>query len=100
MRPPASEVASSVATDIRRAARFCADMGLTLAEAVSLFEADFLEVVLVRNNSNQSKTAQLLGVHRNTLNRRVKELGVELPARQHYPPVRPAPSFAPRFPQL
>jgi len=42
-------------------------------------EASFLFGVLRKNNWNRSRTAQELGIHKSTLFRKIKALGLELP---------------------
>jgi len=53
-------------------------------DAVSEFEKRFIRKVLERANGNQSKAAQTLGIHRNTLSRKVEQLGLD-----HQPRRRP-----------
>ena len=47
------------------------DRGILFDEAVVEFEKRFIKRVLDRNNGNQSRTAQDLGIHRNTLSRKI-----------------------------
>lgn len=47
------------------------DRGILFAEAVSEFEKRFIKRVLDRAEGNQSRAAQLLGIHRNTLSRKI-----------------------------
>src|SRR5690554_1025926 len=47
-----------------------AEVPLTL----SRFEHEFIEYMLVRNNNNTSKTAKALGLHRQSLQRKLKKL--------------------------
>ncbi len=42
-----------------------------LDEAVSEFERKFIQSALTKTGGNQTKAAQFLGVHRNTLNRKI-----------------------------
>jgi DNA-binding NtrC family response regulator len=42
-----------------------------LGEAVDEFERKFIQTALTRTNGNQTKAARFLGVHRNTLNRKI-----------------------------
>ncbi len=47
--------------------------GILLEEAVTEFEKKFIKRVLERSNGNQSRAAKTLGIHRNTLSRKVDE---------------------------
>jgi DNA-binding NtrC family response regulator len=47
------------------------DRGILLEEAVTEFEKKFIKRALERSNGNQSRAARLLGIHRNTLSRKV-----------------------------
>jgi Fis family transcriptional regulator, factor for inversion stimulation protein len=47
------------------------DRGLRYEEAVSEFERKFIMTALDKNKGNQTKAAKVLGIHRNTLNKRV-----------------------------
>ncbi len=47
------------------------DRGILLGEAVTEFEKKFIKRVLERVNGNQSRAARVLGIHRNTLSRKV-----------------------------
>lgn len=49
------------------------DGHILLAEAVSEFEKLYIKKALSRNNEHLSKTAQALGIHRNTIAKRVAE---------------------------
>lgn len=49
------------------------DGGILLAEALTEFEKLYIKKALARNNSHLSKTAQTLGIHRNTIAKRVAE---------------------------
>lgn len=42
-----------------------------LDEAVSEFEKRFIQTALTQTKGNQTKAAEVLGVHRNTLNRKI-----------------------------
>ncbi len=54
---------------------------------VACIERPLLELVLRRTGGNQVRAADLLGINRNTLRKRIKELGVSLPG-------KPAPGAA------
>jgi DNA-binding protein Fis len=49
------------------------DRGILFDEAVGEFEKRFIKRVLERTNGNQSKAAEVLGIHRNTLSRKIGE---------------------------
>lgn len=49
------------------------ERGILFDEAVGEFEKRFIKRVLDRNNGNQSRAAQALGIHRNTLSRKMDE---------------------------
>ena len=49
------------------------DGQILLPEALAEFEKLYIKRALVRNKSHLSKTAQALGVHRNTVAKRVAE---------------------------
>lgn len=48
--------------------------GIHYKEAVSQFERRFIENVLEASSGNQSRAARALGVHRNTLSRKIEDL--------------------------
>ncbi|HTV54171.1 MAG TPA: helix-turn-helix domain-containing protein [Terriglobia bacterium] len=43
--------------------------GVYFEDAVTEFQRRFIQNALARNNGNKSKTAESLGIHRNTLSR-------------------------------
>ena len=49
------------------------ERGILLEEAVDEFEKRFIKRALERANGNQCKAAQVLGIHRNTLSRKINE---------------------------
>ncbi len=59
------------------------ERGIHYGDAVSEFEKRFIANVLERHKGNQSKAAKTLGIHRNTLSRKVEEFGL------NHPPQRP-----------
>lgn len=50
--------------------------GIPYATAVERFELQFILEVLARHGGNQCKAAESLGVHRNTLNRKLGMFGI------------------------
>ncbi len=49
------------------------DKGILYDEALSEFEKKFIRKVLERNRWNQCKAARVLGIHRNTLSKKISE---------------------------
>ena len=47
------------------------DRGIQFDEAINEFEKKFIKRVLDRSRGNQSRAARLLGIHRNTLSRKI-----------------------------
>ena len=47
--------------------------GVFFQDAVSEFEKRFIRTVLEANGGNQSQAAKALGIHRNTLGRKIEE---------------------------
>ena len=47
------------------------ERGILFDEAVGEFEKRFIKRVLDRSNGNQSRAAEVLGIHRNTLSRKI-----------------------------
>jgi Fis family transcriptional regulator len=47
------------------------DRGLLYDEAVGEFERKYVLTVLERNKGNQTKAAKAMGMHRNTLNKKL-----------------------------
>jgi DNA-binding NtrC family response regulator len=62
--------------------------GIQYSEAVTEFEKRFIQRILEKNNGNQSKTAQTLGIHRNTLSRKREELGLDHQRKRRRRPIR------------
>lgn len=58
------------------------DGGILYSEAVREFKKAFITNVLQERNGNQSRAAQSLGMHRNTLSRTLSELHIERPERE------------------
>lgn len=49
------------------------ERGILFDEAVEEFEKRFIKRVLERTDGNQSRAAVVLGIHRNTLSRKITE---------------------------
>lgn len=49
------------------------DRGILLEEAVTEFEKKFIKRVLDFSKGNQCRAARILGIHRNTLSRKIAE---------------------------
>jgi DNA-binding protein Fis len=49
------------------------ERGILFDEAIGEFEKRFIKRVLDRTNGNQSRAARVLGIHRNTLSRKIDE---------------------------
>ncbi len=49
------------------------ERGILLEEAVTEFEKKFIKRVLERSDGNQCRAAKVLGIHRNTLSRKIGE---------------------------
>ncbi len=47
------------------------DRGIGFEDAISEFEKRFIRLVLEGHNGNQSRAARTLGIHRNTLSRKI-----------------------------
>ncbi len=47
------------------------ERSIYLDEALDEFEKKFIQSALTKTDGNQTKAAQILGVHRNTLNRKI-----------------------------
>lgn len=49
------------------------ERGILLEEAVQEFEKKFIKQALEQSGGNQSRAASILGIHRNTLSRKLGE---------------------------
>jgi two-component system nitrogen regulation response regulator GlnG len=56
---------------------------------VACLERPLIGLVLRRTGGNQVKAAELLGINRNTLRKRIRELGIPLPGRPEETPPEP-----------
>ncbi len=62
--------------------------GILFTDAVSEFEKKFIKQILEKNNGNHSKAAVALGIHRNTLSRKVDELDLNHRPKRRKRPTR------------
>ena len=53
------------------------DRGIAFGDALAEFEKRFIKRVLDSHRGNQSRAAQVLGIHRNTLSRKIFEYRLE-----------------------
>ena len=53
------------------------DAGFFMEQAVEIIEKGMIERALQRTSANQSAAAKLLGIHRNTLQRKMVELKID-----------------------
>ena len=59
------------------------ERGILFDEAVTEFEKKFIKRVLERANGNQSRAAKTLGIHRNTLSRKIELYKLDSRSRRH-----------------
>jgi DNA-binding NtrC family response regulator len=62
------------------------DGGLFLEETIELLERALIEAALVRAEGNQSAASKALGIHRNTMKRKIAQYDLK-PPRQRKKPV-------------
>jgi DNA-binding NtrC family response regulator len=65
------------------------DGGLFLEETIELLERALIEGALLRAEGNQSAASKALGIHRNTMKRKIAEYGLKSPKPRRKPIVRP-----------
>ena len=53
------------------------DNGIMFPDAVDEFERRFIKKMLEKANGNQSKASKALGIHRNTLKRKIETLDLD-----------------------
>ncbi len=58
------------------------ERGILLEEAMIEFEKKFIRRVLERSNGNQCRAAKVLGIHRNTLSRKISAYHLERAGRR------------------
>ncbi|MFQ5817878.1 MAG: helix-turn-helix domain-containing protein [Terriglobia bacterium] len=59
------------------------DRGILFGEAVAEFEKRFIKEVLDNHQGNQSRAARALGIHRNTLSRKIELYKLDQKPRRH-----------------
>jgi len=58
------------------------DRGILLEEALTEFEKKFIKRVLEHAKGNQCRAAKVLGIHRNTLSRKISEYHLDSNSRR------------------
>ena len=58
------------------------ERGILLEEALTEFEKKFIRRVLEHSRGNQCRAAKVLGIHRNTLSRKITEYHLDHPLRR------------------
>ncbi len=58
------------------------DRGILLDEAMTEFEKKFIRRVLEHSRGNQCRAAKTLGIHRNTLSRKISQYHLDHPLRR------------------
>jgi Fis family transcriptional regulator, factor for inversion stimulation protein len=58
------------------------ERGILLEEALTEFEKKFILRVLEHSRGNQCRAAKVLGIHRNTLSRKITEYHLDHPIRR------------------
>ena len=51
--------------------------GISYEDAICEFEKRFIRRALEKSNGNRCKAADLMGIHRNTLSRKIEDLGLD-----------------------
>jgi len=62
--------------------------GVRYEDAVAEFERRFIKRVLENNSGNRTKAAEALGIHRNTLSRKLEDLGLDHRPKRRKRPAR------------
>jgi DNA-binding NtrC family response regulator len=62
--------------------------GFVLEEAVEMLEKTLIVRTLENTGGNRSAASKLLGIHRNTLQRKMREFKLETPGPKRKPPQR------------
>ena len=80
--PQSSAERTNVKEQLESLVDMMVERGILLEEAVTEFEKKFIKCVLERLKGNQSRAAKVLGIHRNTLSRKVEEYDLDHVARR------------------
>jgi len=70
---PAYENGLTLKERMERFCREAVDNGILFSEAVEQFERCFVAEAMRRNNDSITRTAGALGIHRNTLSKKLRE---------------------------
>ena len=73
MKESPSEKEITLKNRMERFCREAIDKGILFPEALDQFERCFIEEALRRNNDSKIRTAAALGIHRNTLSKKLRE---------------------------
>ena len=73
MNEPPDEKDVTLKTRMERFCREAVDKGILFPEAIDQFERCFIAEALRRNSGSIIRTAAALGIHRNTLSRKLRE---------------------------
>ena len=71
MNEPQAENGLTLKSRMERFCREAVDKGILFSEALDQFERCFIGEALRRNNGNIIRTAAALGIHRNTLSKKL-----------------------------
>ena len=72
MNKPPNETGLTLKDRMESFCREVLDKGILFPEAMDQFERCFIAEVLRRNNGNIVRTAAVLGIHRNTLSKKLR----------------------------
>jgi Fis family transcriptional regulator len=81
---PAQRGARNVKDQLESLVGLMVERGILLEEAVTEFEKKFIRRVLEKLNGNQSRAAKILGMHRNTLSRKIGEYKLDHVGRKRH----------------
>ena len=73
MNEPQNENGITLKNRMERFCREAVDKGILFSEAIDQFERCFIAEALRRNNGSIMRTAAALGIHRNTLSKKLNE---------------------------